>query len=201
MLVLGSELCIALYRKIKEVTTVQSKVNESSRSSDQNKVTRLTIRMRMLQLGDTCVEGGASLNNEVQQLVERRSKKKRDASVSEQLENEDRDTHNLLYVDQVKCNTPQVPRQCSVIRAWSMDLLRIREEEELATGGFGLDESVEPYDGNLENVVSPLQHNDIQVYMKDVNETYKQLTTLKTELERTLGEASMKYPKARDIIE
>ncbi|KAI3664894.1 hypothetical protein L6452_43505 [Arctium lappa] len=103
---------------------------------------------------------------------------------------------------------PQVIRQRPIVKAWSLDKLRIREAEELANGGFGLGDFAEPYVGNVgcvDGAGTSLQgmtpKNDIQAYVKDLNETYKQLTTLKTKFERTLDAASLKYPKASEITE
>ncbi|KAI3771367.1 hypothetical protein L6452_02530 [Arctium lappa] len=44
---------------------------------------------------------------------------------------------------------PRVIRQRPVIKAWSLNKLRIREVEELANGGFGLGDFAEPYVGNV----------------------------------------------------
>ncbi|KAI3715088.1 hypothetical protein L6452_22055 [Arctium lappa] len=99
---------------------------------------------------------------------------------------------------------PRVPQQSPVTRVWSIDLLRIREAEELVTGGFGLGDFAEPYDGNVERMDgagTSLQEITPKNDMQDLNETYKQLATLKTKFGRTLDAASMKYPKAREITE
>ncbi|KAI3769727.1 hypothetical protein L6452_00840 [Arctium lappa] len=109
-----------------------------------------------------------------------------------------------VLVDQVKYDIPRVIRQRPVVKSWSLDKLRIREAEELANGGFGLGDFAEPYVGNVgcvDGAGTSLQgmtpKNDIQ----DLNETYKQLTTLKTEFEKTLDAASVKYLKASEITE
>ncbi|KAI3745885.1 hypothetical protein L6452_08296 [Arctium lappa] len=83
---------------------------ESSPTSDHTKLTRLKIIKRKLLTGDTCVGGGTSTSNEVQQLAERRTKKKSDVLVSEQVENENSGTHNVGL---------PVVEDTSIIRLWT----------------------------------------------------------------------------------
>ncbi|KAI3746069.1 hypothetical protein L6452_08488 [Arctium lappa] len=89
------ELYVSDESNVTEVTKVQRHVTESSPKSDHTKITRLTIRKRKLQIGGTCVGGGTSTSNEVQQLAERRTKKKSEVLVSKQVENESSGTHNV----------------------------------------------------------------------------------------------------------
>ena len=76
-------------------------------------------------------------------------------------------------MDNIKCDIPWVLRQRPTIKSWSLDLLRLRLETEMESGGLGMGEMEEPYQQTLEvnrgvenviNDVPPSSPSDIEVH-------------------------------------
>lgn len=52
----------------------------------------------------------------------------------------------MIYVDGIKCPSLPMVRKRPPTSAWSMEVLREREEKEIEAGGFGLGEVEPPYE-------------------------------------------------------
>ncbi|KAJ9552188.1 hypothetical protein OSB04_016233 [Centaurea solstitialis] len=100
----------------------------------------------------------------------------------------------LLYVDNIKCAIPRVIRQRPAIKSWSLDLLRVRVEIEIESGGLGMGEMKEPYQENLhvncgaENMINipPSSPSDIEGYLRILDETYNTVWSMKKTFDTTL---------------